>query len=50
LSSGQSGEGTVDVVVYAQVDETTPGNNVATVMAVARGGHKDDADGPTRRR
>ena len=49
LSGGQSGEGTVDVVVYTQVDETTPGNNVATVMAVARAAaDKADADdGPT---
>ena len=36
LSDGQPGEGTVDVVVYTQVDEATPGNSVATVMAVAR--------------
>jgi len=36
LSGGQPGEGTVDVVVYTQVDEATPGNSVATVMAVAR--------------
>ena len=36
LSGGQPGQGTVDVVVYTQVDETTPGQSVATVMAVAR--------------
>jgi len=36
LSDGQPGEGTVDVVVYTQVNEATPGNSVATVMAVAR--------------
>jgi predicted flap endonuclease-1-like 5' DNA nuclease len=46
LSDGQAGEGTVDVVVYTQVDETTPGHSVATVMAVARAAAEVDASLP----
>ena len=42
LSGGQPGEGTVDVVVYSQVDEATPGSSVATVMAVARAAAGDE--------
>jgi predicted flap endonuclease-1-like 5' DNA nuclease len=49
LSDGRPDEGTVDVVVYTQVDEATPGNSVATVMAVARAATEADAaeDAPT---
>ena len=43
LTGGRPGEGTVDVVVYTQVNDETPGNSVATVMAVARAATGEDA-------